>query len=81
MSPIPDDLDIILNPLQLMTLRNAENEGWELCFVRREGLEVPIPVIKGADSKSIAVIEENGNFNGEAEIRIRMSPEEHERQG
>jgi len=73
--PIPDDLENILNPLQLITLRNAENEGWELCFVRREGLEVPVPVIRGADRKAIAVIEKDGNFNGYPKIRIRINPE------
>jgi hypothetical protein len=76
MPPIPDNLENILNPMQLMTLRNAENDGWELCFVRRDGLEVPVPVIKGADSKIVGVIEEDGRFNANSSIRIRISPEE-----
>jgi len=74
MPPIPDELEHILNPQQIMTLRDAENEGWELCFVRREGLEVPLPVIKGADDQIFAVIEEDGKFNGAAEIKVRNNP-------
>ena len=71
MAPIPRNLEIILNSLQLITLCEAENEGWELCFVRREGLNVPIPVVKGCDKKTVGVIDEDGNFNGEPKIRIR----------
>ena len=78
MTPIPDDLEKILSPLQLMTLRTAENEGWELYFVRRDGLEVPIPFIKGADSKTIGIIDKDGKFNAETEIRIRISPDAQE---
>ena len=75
MTPIPGNLDIILNSLQLITLYEAENEGWELCFVRREGLRIPVPVIKGSDRKTVGVIEEDGNFNGDPEIRIRNKAE------
>ena len=75
MSPIPDNLENILNPMQLMTLRNAENNGWELYFVRREGLDVPVPVIKGIGTRVIGIIEANGQFNAEAEIRVRDDPE------
>ena len=78
MAHIRDNLENVLSTLQLMTLRNAENEGWELYFVRRDGLEIPIPVIKGADSKTIGIIDEDGNFNAETEIRIRTSPDPQE---
>jgi len=71
MIPIPGNLDMILSSLQLITLCEAENEGWELCFVRREGLKIPVPVIKGSDRETVAVIEEDGNFNGDPKIRIR----------
>lgn len=71
MAPIPHDLDKILNFLQLITLNEAKNEGWELCFVRRVGLNIPVPVIRGYGSHSIGVIEEDGNFNGNPKIRIR----------
>lgn len=73
MAPIPRDLDNILNSLQLITLNEANNEGWELCFVRRVGLNIPVPVIKGSGSNSIGVIEEDGNFNGNPKIKIRST--------
>ena len=75
MPPVPDNLEKILSPGQLLTLRNAESNGWELYFVRREGLDVPIPVIKGIGSHSIGVIEADGQFNAEADIRLRNGHE------
>ena len=75
MSPIPDNLENVLNPSQLLTLRNAESNGWELYFVRREGLDVAIPVIKGIGSQSIGIIEADGQFNAEAGIRLRSESE------
>jgi len=75
MEPIPDNLENIINPMQLITLRSAEVDGWELYFVRREGLEVPVPVVRGYDNEAIGVIEEDGNFNADSKIRVRISPE------
>ena len=75
MPAVPENLENILNPSQLLTLRNAESNGWELYFVRREGLDVPIPVIKGIGSQAIGVIEADGQFNTEADIRLRNGHE------
>jgi len=75
MSPIPDDLEGVLKSVQLMTLRNIEQRGWKLYFIRREGLDVPVPVVKHADAKTIGVIEEDGNLNTSPNIKIRINPE------
>ncbi len=69
--PVPDDYENLLTPLQLMALRNIATFGWELRFVRREGLAAPIPVVHGADGQKIGVIEEDGNINLNANIPLR----------
>jgi len=75
MKPIPDHLEKVLNSKQLMTLRTLENHGWELCFVRRDGLEVSVPVIKNEKNKTIGIIGKNGNFIENPNIKIRINPE------
>jgi len=71
MPPIPDDYENLLSPLQLMALRNIANFGWELRFVRREGVDVPVPVVKGVDGQTIGVIDEDGNLDPNADIQLR----------
>lgn len=71
MPAIPPDYKTLLNPSQLQALNSIEGFGWTLHFVRREGMEVPLPVIKGADGKAIATIDEDGNLNMNPDIHIR----------
>jgi hypothetical protein len=71
MPPIPVDYEKILTSSQLQALRSIENFGWSLHFVRREGRDIPMPVIKGADGKSIGVIDEDGNLDMNPNIFIR----------
>jgi len=56
------NLENILTPTQLITLQIAEDNGWELYFVKQEGLEPPVAGIKDSDSHTIGIIDENGNF-------------------
>ena len=74
MKPIPDNFESFLNTTQLMTLRNLETRGWRLYFIRRDGLQVPIPVVMDADGKTTGVIEEGGNLNTTPNIRLRINP-------
>jgi len=71
MPPIPPDYKTLLNPSQLVALNSIQGYGWTLQFVRREGLDVPLPVIRGADGKAIATIDEDGNLNMNPDIVIR----------
>jgi len=71
MPPVPDDYENLLTPVQLMALRNIANFGWELRFVRREGIDVPVPVVKGADGQAIGVIDEDGNLDTHSDIQFR----------
>jgi len=71
MPPIPANVEKLLNPLQLMAIRNVGNFGWELHFVRRNGVDIPVPVVKGADGKAIGVIDENGRVDTNSKLIIR----------
>lgn len=71
MAPIPVNIEKILNPAQLMAIRNVGKFGWELQFVRRNGLEIPVPVVKGPNGEAIGVIDENGNIVTNPDITIR----------
>ncbi len=69
--PVPDNLRDALNELQIMALRRIENFGWELRFVRRSGLQNPIPVVSNTEGTTIGVLEEDGRVNLEHEVRLR----------
>lgn len=71
MTPVPDNYESLLTPLQLIALRNVAEFGWELRFVRREGIDIPVPVVKGADGQTIGIIDEDGNLNTHSDIQLR----------
>ena len=75
-APIPDDYESLLTPMQLMALRNIAGFGWELRFVRRYGVDIPIPVVYSGQGRRIGVIEEDGKLNLEPEIRLRETAED-----
>jgi hypothetical protein len=82
MPPIPPDYKNLLNPSQLHALNSIQGFGWTLQFVRREGLDVPLPVIRGADGKAVATIDEDGNLDMNPDIVIRDPVEiEHKKAG
>jgi len=74
--PIPDDYEKLLTPMQLMALRNIAGFGWELGFIRRVGLDVPVPVVYLAEGKQIGVIDEDGRINVDPDIKLRDAPED-----
>ena len=60
-----------LSTEQLLTLRELENFGWELKFVRRPMFHPVIPIVFDADRSHYAVIEPDGTFNEHPTITIR----------
>ena len=71
MTPIPNNWKKLLNPLQLMAIKNVAKFGWELHFVRRNGLDVPVPVVKGPEGELVGVIDLDGNIDSSPKIIIR----------
>ena len=72
--PVPPNLDEVINPDQLMTLRQIENFGWQLEFVRRPVFDEHVVVVSSADSGKFGVLEDTGELNLEHEIRVRRQP-------
>lgn len=70
---IPPNLEYYLTDVQLRTLHNLEDFGWNLYFVRRPLFEVPIVVISSPEGKQHAVIEEDGSLNLEPHITLRSN--------
>lgn len=69
--PVPDDLDDRLNADQLMTLRQIENFGWQIAFVRRPLFQDTLIVVSSADGRKIGVLEEDGRLNMNPDIKLR----------
>ena len=65
------ELERNLSTAQLLTLRELENFGWELKYVRRPMFQPVIPIVFDADRSHYAVIESDGALNEHPTITIR----------
>lgn len=71
-APIPSRFQDALSLEQIMTLRQIENFGWQLAFIRRPLFQESVVVVTTSDSKKFGVLEDTGELNLQAEIRIRQ---------
>lgn len=71
MPPVPENLCAFLNQDQKNALRQIENFGWRLAFVRRPMFEPMMIVVESPDGGSHAVIERDGEINKETKIILR----------
>jgi hypothetical protein len=69
--PVPDNLGETLNQAQLLALRQVENFGWSLRFVRRPLFQEPVPVVVSTDGETIGILEEDGRLNVQPDIKLR----------
>ncbi|MDH3316342.1 MAG: hypothetical protein OER43_11340 [Gammaproteobacteria bacterium] len=69
--PVPSGFEDVLSPDQLMTLRQIENFGWQVAFVRRPLFQESVIVVSSTDKRKIAVLENDGQLNLQPEITIR----------
>ena len=68
---IPDDLGKVLNPAQMRSLRQIENFGWQLVFIRQPLFQEPIPVVINSKGDRIGILEADGRINLQAAITLR----------
>lgn len=71
MPPIPPDFESLLNQEQRNALRNIENFGWRLAFVRRPMFEAPLLVVASPDQQRYATLESDGEVNMEPQLILR----------
>ena len=69
--PIPPGFEAMLNQDQKNALRNVENFGWQMAFVRRPLFDDPIFVVTSPDHQRYAILESSGEVNMEPEIVVR----------
>ncbi len=60
-----------LSDEQVIGLRNFEQIGWELLFVRQSQAAEPVPVMYDVDTGRYAVLEKDGVLNKEHDLTIR----------
>jgi hypothetical protein len=71
-SPVPSHFEDALSLVQLMTLRQIENFGWQLAFIRRPSFRESVVVVSSSDNKKFGVLEDTGELNLQVEIKIRQ---------
>lgn len=70
-TPIPANPASALNQEQSLALRNVENFGWQLAFIREPVFQDPIPVVISPDHQRVAVLEADGQINMHPDIALR----------
>lgn len=69
--PVPANFQDALSPDQMLTLRQIENFGWQVAFVRRPLFQESVIVVATADNKKFGILEDTGELNLQAEIKMR----------
>ena len=69
--PVPDNLVKYLNEAQLMTYHGVERFGWYIKFIRRPLFQRSVCVLSDPEGTMIAVLEDDGSINENADIQLR----------
>ena len=69
--PIPEKLEDWLTNDQVEAIKHIEELGWQLRFIRREGLDHPVPVVYRIDGSNIGVLDEEGKIDMNPHITVR----------
>jgi hypothetical protein len=70
-APVPRNLSDILNELQMTSLHQIENFGWQLHFVRRPLFQDPVVVIVSAEGDRFGTLEADGRIEIKHQFDIR----------
>ena len=68
---IPGNLADWLSVDQMHALKNLENFGWRLKFVRRPAFQEMVVILYCADGNKFGVLEKDGKLNMNPDITIR----------
>lgn len=71
-TPVPLNLREFLNPEQRRALRQIENFGWRLAFVRREVFHESVVVVVNSEGSVFSTIEQDGFINAEPSVGLRL---------
>jgi hypothetical protein len=73
LAPVPRNLGEILNENQMTSLRQIENFGWQLHFVRRPLFQDPVVVIVSAEGDRFGTLEPDGRIEIKSRFDLRGS--------
>ena len=73
--PIPDGLEDLLSMDQRATLRQLENYGWELKFVRRPLFQDPVLVVFNTIDGRHSLLEADGSLLPMEDFKLRGDPD------
>ena len=71
LKPVPRDLSIFLNEVQLGAIASLAASYWKLSFVRRPLDGPPVAVLSNKESGEYAVLREDGSLATDIRISIR----------
>ncbi len=71
MPAIPERLEEVLNELQMLGLRQMENFGWHLLFVRRPLFQESVPVLVDGEGRRFGMLAPDGHILMDPDIGIR----------
>lgn len=69
--PVPENVEDLLNDMQLLTLHQIEQFGWQLKFIRRPLFQDVIPVVVSAEGDKVGVLDEDGRLDLQRPIKLR----------
>ena len=69
--PIPENLEDWLSQDQLDALKQLENFGWQLQYIRRPAFQDPIVIIYCRDNNKFGILEKDGKIDTDPDIVIR----------
>ena len=71
-APLPDDITDRLNTGQIHALKQLEELGWSMKFVRRPRHQKPTYVVFNDNNQRYAVLNDDGTLNLMAGIKTRL---------
>ena len=69
--PIPKNLEDWLSQDQLDAIKQLDNFGWQLKFIRRPAFQDPIVIVYSRDKDEFGVLEKDGKIDMDSGITIR----------
>lgn len=70
-TPIPDNLEEVLNEPQRRALPGIVQSGWELRFLRRPLFQEPVLLLRNPNNNRTGVLDRDGRIKIRADIKVR----------
>ena len=75
-SPLPDNLEQVLNEAQRQALPGVRLAGWKLCFLRRPMFQEPVLVLHHPLENHTAILDTDGKIRRRPDLRMRVTEDD-----